>query len=128
MLKEAFRRGVELAAEEAGLTKQALAWPAVRKALFHPAALGAAFGTGGALLGGSDLKDALGAGALGAAVGAGVRHAPRLLSKVKPLTTESGKLAPGVADLGWIAPSFLLAPALTGSGKEPGHARPRGKR
>lgn len=128
MLKEAFRRGIQLAAEEAGFSKEALEWPAVRKVLFHPATLGAAFGTGGALLGGSDWKDALGAGALGAAVGAGVRHAPKLLSKFKPLTTESGKLAPGVADLGWIAPSFLLAPALTGSGKEPGHTRVRGKR
>jgi hypothetical protein len=128
MLREAFRRGVERAAKEAGLTKEAVAWPAIRKALFHPATLGAVAGAGGELLAGSDAGKALRTGALGAGIGAGVRYLPRLLSKVKPLTTPSGHLAPGVADISWIAPSFLLAPALTGSGEKPGHTKFRGKR
>jgi hypothetical protein len=128
VLKEAFRRGVQLAAEEAGLTKDAADWPAVRKVLFHPATLGAAAGTGGELLAGHDVGHALRTGALGAGIGAGVRYLPKVLPKVKALTTSQGQLAPGIADISWIAPSFLLAPALTGGGEKPGHTRVRGKR
>ena len=114
MLRRAYRLGVLIAVDEVGFSKEAASWPAVRRILFSPAALGGMAGAGGEALAGGDASRMARAGLLGAGIGAGVRYLPSALRKVKPLTASSGTLSPGVTDLSWIAPSFLLAPALTG--------------
>jgi len=146
MLREAFKRGLEAAWADAGLEKEA---GLLSKVLTHPATVGGVLGSGGSVI--SDLvsgntpswKKALGAGAAGATVGAGVRHGAPLLHRLakkfpsvgKSMLTSSGQLAPGIADIGWLAPSLLAAPAMmaaaggegnNASGKS--HFRFRGKR
>ena len=124
MLKEAYRQGVLQAVQDAGLEKTAAGL--LSKILTHPATIGGVLGSGGSVITdlvqgkAPDWRKTLGAGAAGAAVGAGVRHGAPLLKRLaqkfpsigKGMLTEGGHLAPGVADIGWLAPSLVAAPAL----------------
>lgn len=119
MLKEAYELGVRAALEKnAGL---------MSRVLLNPATIGGVLGAGGSVL--SDTvqgktpswKRALGMGAAGSLVGLGVRHgqsaltglAKRFPSMGKHMLDQSGNLARGYTDLGWMAPSLLAVPAIT---------------
>lgn len=118
MLKEAYEQGVRAAFEKnAGV---------LSKVLLNPATIGGALGAGGSLIAdkasGKDFNwgKALGTGAVGSLVGLGVRHGQGLLTTAankypalrKHMLDQAGNLARGYADLGWMVPSMLAAPAI----------------
>jgi len=117
MLKRAFELGMQRALIEAGLAKEA---GALTSALTNPLTIGATMGAAGGLLTGDEepaWKRALRGGAVGGAIGGGVRYLPKLLKKI-PGMAPGGQLAPGAADLSWMAPSLLAAPLIMEAGRE----------